>query len=77
MRRLKKDVLRELPEKIESIMYNQMSTEQAKLYTAWQMRAKKEFEEEVNQTNGQTNKIRNFSSFKPDSDNWHATQHFS
>lgn len=58
MRRLKKDVLRELPEKIESIMYNQMSTEQAKLYVAWQMRAKKEFEEEVSQTNGQTNKIR-------------------
>lgn len=58
MRRLKKDVLRELPEKIESVMYNQMSTEQAKLYAAWQMRAKKEFEEEVSQSNGQTNKIK-------------------
>ncbi len=58
MRRLKKDVLTELPEKIESIMYNQMSSEQSKLYAAWQMRAKKEFEEEVSQNNGQTNKIR-------------------
>lgn len=58
LRRLKQDVLRELPEKIESVMVNQMTGEQAKLYSAWQMRAKKEFEEEVYRSGGQTNKIK-------------------
>lgn len=58
LRRLKQDVLRELPEKIESVMVNQMTTDQAKLYAAWQLRAKKEFEEEVAQNNGQANKIK-------------------
>lgn len=58
LRRLKQDVLRELPEKIESVMVNQMTAEQAKLYAAWQLRAKKEFEEEVAQSNGQANKIK-------------------
>lgn len=47
LRRLKQDVLKELPDKIESRMVNQMTTEQSKLYAAWHMRAKKEFESEV------------------------------
>lgn len=58
LRRLKQDVLRELPEKIESVMFNQMTTEQGKLYQAWQMRAKKEFEDEVSKSGGQANKIK-------------------
>lgn len=58
LRRLKQDVLLELPEKIESRMVNQMTPEQSKNYAAWQMRAKKEFEEEIMQNSGQPNKIK-------------------
>ena len=47
MRRMKKTVLKELPEKIESKMSTEMTTDQAKLYTAWLMQAKAEFENEV------------------------------
>lgn len=58
LRRLKHEVLQELPEKIESRMVNQMTTEQAKQYSAWQMRAKKEFEAEVYENRGGANKIK-------------------
>lgn len=47
MRRLKKDVLKELPEKIESRMICGMTAEQSKLYDAYLMKAKSEFEEEI------------------------------
>lgn len=47
MRRLKKDVLTELPDKIESRMICAMTTEQSKLYDAYLMKAKREFEEEI------------------------------
>ncbi|SMC82430.1 Superfamily II DNA or RNA helicase, SNF2 family [Sporomusa malonica] len=47
MRRMKKAVLKELPEKIESKMVNEMSPPQAKLYAAWLLKAKQEFEDEV------------------------------
>ncbi|HWR41525.1 DEAD/DEAH box helicase [Sporomusa sp.] len=47
MRRMKKAVLKELPEKIESKMVNEMTAAQAKLYAAWLLKAKSEFEAEV------------------------------
>jgi len=51
MRRMKKAVLKELPEKIESKMINEMTAEQTKLYAAWMLQAKNEFENEM-QTSG-------------------------
>lgn len=47
MRRMKKAVLKELPEKIESKMSTEMTDEQSKLYSAWLMQAKAEFESEI------------------------------
>jgi len=47
MRRMKKAVLKELPEKIESTMISEMTVEQIKLYGAWVLQAKNEFESEV------------------------------
>ncbi|QDR80173.1 Bacterial SNF2 helicase associated [Sporomusa termitida] len=47
MRRMKKAVLKELPEKIESKMVNEMTAAQARLYAAWLLQAKTEFEAEV------------------------------
>ncbi len=51
MRRMKKTVLKELPEKIENKMVNEMTPEQTKLYAAWMLQAKNEFENEM-QSNG-------------------------
>ena len=51
MRRMKKAVLKELPPKIESKMINEMTPEQTKLYAAWMLQAKNEFENEM-QNNG-------------------------
>jgi SNF2 family DNA or RNA helicase len=51
LRRMKKSVLKELPEKVETRMISEMTTEQAKLYAAWGLQAKKEFENEI-QSNG-------------------------
>lgn len=45
LRRMKKEVLRELPEKIESKMTNEMTPEQKKIYNAYLMQSRKEFEE--------------------------------
>lgn len=47
LRRMKKAVLKELPEKIESKMINEMTDSQSKLYAAWLLRAKQEFETAV------------------------------
>ncbi len=47
MRRLKKDVLKELPDKIETVIYNTMEDEQRKLYNAHLALAKQELEEEI------------------------------
>ncbi len=47
LRRMKKAVLKELPEKIESKMTNEMTTEQAKLYGAWVLQARTAFETEI------------------------------
>ncbi|MCE5286891.1 MAG: DEAD/DEAH box helicase [Pelosinus sp.] len=47
MRRMKKAVLKELPEKIESKLSCEMTKEQAKLYTAWVVQARADFESEI------------------------------
>ena len=47
LRRTKKEVLQELPPKIESKFTCEMTEEQRKLYTAYLIKAKKEFEEEL------------------------------
>ena len=47
LRRLKKDVLDELPDKVERKMTNEMTEEQRKVYNAWFVQAKKEFAEEL------------------------------
>lgn len=47
LRRMKKTVLKELPEKIESKMTNEMTDEQTKLYQAWLLQAKAELDNEI------------------------------
>ena len=47
MRRLKKDVLKELPDKIETVVYNHMEEIQQKLYTAHLALARQEISKEV------------------------------
>lgn len=47
LRRLKKDVLKELPDKIETISYAQMGTTQRKLYFAELMKLNEEFNNEI------------------------------
>ncbi|HHX60478.1 MAG TPA: DEAD/DEAH box helicase, partial [Epulopiscium sp.] len=51
MRRLKKDVLKELPEKIETVIYSEMLKEQKKVYNAYLAKAKMDFSKEI-QANG-------------------------
>jgi len=47
MRRMKKAVLKELPEKVESKLSCEMTAKQTKLYTAWALQARKELETEI------------------------------
>lgn len=47
MRRLKRDVLKELPEKLESKIVAELTKEQKKLYLAYLMQIKGEIEEEI------------------------------
>jgi len=49
LRRLKKDVLKELPDKTETVIYNNMEEAQQKLYQAYLAKAKEELNEEVAQ----------------------------
>ncbi len=49
LRRLKKDVLKELPDKTETIIYNNMEDSQRKLYQAHLAKAKEELDEAVGQ----------------------------
>lgn len=51
LRRLKKEVLNELPDKIESKIISQLTDEQKKIYLAYLNKIKGEIEEEIN-TNG-------------------------
>ena len=45
LRRVKKDVLKDLPEKVETVVYSQMTAEQKKLYQARLLLLKKDLEE--------------------------------
>lgn len=49
MRRLKKDVLKELPDKTETVVYNSMEEMQQKLYTAHLAMAREELRKEVDE----------------------------
>ncbi len=49
LRRLKKDVLKELPDKIETVSYAHMETVQRKLYTAELMKLQEKFNSEVSE----------------------------
>ena len=49
LRRLKKDVLKELPDKTETVIYNNMEEAQKKLYLAYLAKAKEELNEEIGQ----------------------------
>ncbi len=51
LRRIKKEVLKELPDKTESIMYSQMEEKQEKLYLSYLNKAKEEIKQEFD-TNG-------------------------
>ena len=58
MRRMKKDVLLELPEKIESKMSNEMTEEQKKVYAGYLLKAKKEFEQEISSAGFENSRIK-------------------
>ena len=47
LRRMKKDVLTELPDKVERNMINEMTAKQAKVYQAWFIKSQKEFAAEL------------------------------
>lgn len=47
LRRIKKEVLKELPDKTETIMYSEMDSMQEKLYKAYLATSKKEIDEEI------------------------------
>ena len=58
LRRVKKDVLTELPEKNITIMKNEMETEQEKLYLSYLAQTKKEVAEELKDTGFQKSKFK-------------------
>ncbi|HWP98086.1 MAG TPA: DEAD/DEAH box helicase [Syntrophomonadaceae bacterium] len=58
LRRMKKEVLQELPEKIENKMSCAMTAEQRKLYIAYLMQAKKEFQSEVQRSGFERSQIK-------------------
>ncbi|MEG2955418.1 MAG: DEAD/DEAH box helicase [Clostridia bacterium] len=58
LRRMKKDVLSELPEKTESVLYNEMNEKQTALYKAHLAGVRKEVNEELKDENKSGNKIK-------------------
>lgn len=58
MRRLKKDVLKELPDKTETIIYNSMEEEQQKLYTAHLALARQEIRKEIKEKSSGSSRIK-------------------
>jgi Superfamily II DNA/RNA helicases, SNF2 family len=58
MRRMKKDVLQELPEKTESRMTCTLKESQRKIYLAYMLEAKKTFESEVNSNGFEKSQIK-------------------
>ncbi|MCL2493622.1 MAG: DEAD/DEAH box helicase [Clostridiales bacterium] len=57
LRRLKKDVLKELPEKIETVLRSELEGEQRKLYLATMARTKKEFADKLTAAGAPRSKI--------------------
>lgn len=58
LRRLKKDVLKELPDKIETVTYAQMEVTQNKLYTAELMKLNREFRNEIKENGYEKSQIK-------------------
>ncbi len=58
LRRLKKDVLKELPDKIETVTYAQMEAVQNKLYAAELMKLNKEFKNEIKENSYEKSQIK-------------------
>ncbi len=58
LRRLKKDVLKELPDKIETVTYAQMEAVQNKLYAAELMKLNKEFKNEIKENGYEKSQIK-------------------
>jgi len=58
MRRLKKDVLKELPDKTETVIYNTMEETQQKLYTAHLALARQEISKEVKEKGAGSSRIK-------------------
>lgn len=61
LRRLKSEVLNELPEKIETQIMVEMTQEQEKVYKLYLTRAKKEIEDEINKNGFEKSQIKIFS----------------
>lgn len=58
MRRLKKDVLKELPDKTETVIYNTMEESQQKLYTAHLALARQEISKEIQEKGANGSRIK-------------------
>lgn len=58
MRRLKKDVLKELPDKTETVIYNCMEEAQKKLYTAHLALARKEIRDKLYENTSSGNRVK-------------------
>ena len=58
LRRVKKDVLDDLPNKTETIMYNEMNEEQKRVYLAYLYEAKKQLDEEIKSEGFEKSKIK-------------------
>lgn len=57
LRRIKKEVLKELPSKTETVMYSEMEDEQRKIYEAYLLQAQEEMKNIVNDANFEKNKL--------------------
>ena len=57
LRRIKKEVLKELPSKTETVMYSDMENEQRKIYEAYLLQAQEEMKNIVNDANFEKNKL--------------------
>jgi len=58
LRRMKRDVLTELPPKVESKLVCEMNPEQTKLYQAYLLRAKREYEDEIAERGFENSRIK-------------------
>lgn len=58
LRRMKKDVLKELPEKIESKMISDLTKEQKKVYLVWLQKLKGEIFDEINEAGFEKSRIK-------------------